>query len=1093
MFNGSSWSGRVQALGWVGRVLPGRRDHRTIPLVAGLRVRLFGTFEIEGVEPQRLGSRKARTVLKILALARGRPVAVDFLIECLWPDGLPSKPATQVAVLISRLRAVLGTERLVRSDAGYALRADWLDVDAVAQLGEEAARRQAMGSHPLANAAATAALTLVRGSLLEDEPESPWAEPDRVAAARLVGRVRQTAAEAALATAAWADAAELSRRVLDDDPYDECALRVIMAALASSGRPASALAAYAEFRRRLVEDLGIGPGPETEALHTTILLEQPLGIVTAGAPSFPRGPCGPDEAETVLRGRTGEFEALDAALARAANGIELLVVDGEAGIGKTMLVRAWADQLEASGGTVLWGRCDELGRMLPLQAILDALRSHLRLLDPADVRAVLGPEAPVVGHLLSVTEKPGESMEWLGPADSGAQQAVLFAAILAVLARLPGLPLALVLDDVHLADASTVAWLAFVSHRRDDLRALIVVTRRTGEGGVLPPATTVPLGPLDLAATEAVVGPERAIELHARSGGNPLLLVELSTAEPGDQLPASLVEIVATRCERSGGAAPTLRTAAVIGAEIDLDLLAAVLAKSPVELLGHLEQGVNLRFLDERGATFAFRHELVRDALATATSLSRRRVIHRQAARALATRASADPLTVAYHAVLGGEEELASSALARAAAIAFDRHDHSEAERLLDEAVTRSDNATVRLQRARVHLAQEHYQAAADDAGAALAQGAGAAGLELAGWAAYYERDFPRARSLADDGARLADDPRVRAGCLALAGRLCHSRGDVVGADRRLSQAVELAHGAMAPLSSMWLGALRVHQSRHDEALDLLSAAARPGLSLGHPFAIVYAHLARGHALALKGCASDALTAFDAASAEIEHQQAYRFQGRPENYRAWVLRNLGADHEADELNGRALEAAGQGGYAEASAHALLDLAESHLGHGAPEEAAALVDRMGSLGTVFVNRWRAELRARLLSARLALAHGSFEEASALAAAVGEDAGALSSPRYVVLSRLVQARSRLAAGEPEDLDTVGRLLDRLGEVAGLEAWWIAAEVATETGVEAWGVTAERHLATLVRSAGPYADLLSRRAGTRLERMRITGRSG
>ncbi|MDP8929748.1 MAG: hypothetical protein M3O70_14550, partial [Actinomycetota bacterium] len=183
----------------------------------------------------------------------------------------------------------------------------------------------------------------------------------------------------------------------------------------------------------------------------------------------------------------------------------------------------------------------------------------------------------------------------------------------------------------------------------------------------------------------------------------------------------------------------------------------------------------------------------------------------------------------------------------------------------------------------------------------------------------------------------------------------------------------------------------------------------------------------------------------------------------------------------------------RGGYAEATAHALLDLAESHLWRGALDEAAALVERVGSLGTEFVNRWRADLRSRLISARLALAQGSLDEASALAGAVSEDARAASASRYVVLGRLVQAHSRMAAGEPEDLDEVGRLLDRLVEVAGLEAWWLAAEVAAQAGVEGWRVSAERHLATLARAAGPYAELLSRRAGARLERTSITGRSG
>ncbi|MDQ4131199.1 MAG: AAA family ATPase, partial [Actinomycetota bacterium] len=587
--------------------------------MVGLRVRVMGPFEIEGVGSQRLGSRKARTLLKVLALARGKPVPVDLLVECLWPDAMPAKPATQVAVLVSRLRSVLGADRLVRSDAGYALLTDWLDIEAVAQLGEEAARRSSTGSHALARAAASAALSLVRGPVLEDEPDAPWAEPDRAAAERLVNRVRHTAAEAALATGAWADAVELGRRALDDDPYDEVALRVTMAALASSGRPASALAAYAEFRARLGEHLGVSPSPDTETLHTAILLEQPFGI--PGEPLPPRV-TGPVRDGSVLPGRAGELERLDSALARAANGIELLVFDGEAGIGKTRLVRHWVDRVEAAGVTVLWGSCDELGRTLPLQAILDALRSHLRLLDTASLRAVLGAEAPVVGPLLSVTDEPATSREWLGPADSAAQQAVLFGALLAALGRLPRPPVALVLDDVHLADTSTLAWLAFAVHRRDDIRALIILTRRSGEGAALPPATIITLGPLDLAATEALVGAERAVELHARSGGNPLLLAELSAAEPGEQLPASVVEIVTARCERMGVAAPTLRTAAVVGPDIDLDLLAAVLWRPPVELLEHLEHGVNHRFLDERGGVFAFRHALVRDALAAGTRLS---------------------------------------------------------------------------------------------------------------------------------------------------------------------------------------------------------------------------------------------------------------------------------------------------------------------------------------------------------------------------------------------------------------------------------------------------------------------------------------
>lgn len=201
----------------------------------GLKVRLLGPFEVEGLDPHRLGPPKARTLLKMLALARGKPVTADYLIDCLWPEGPPARPSSRLAVLVSRLRSTLGSE-LARTDAGDALAMDWLDVDAVAELADEADRRLAVGGPSLAKAAATAALALVRGPLLADELEAPWAEPDRAAVGRLVARVRDTAAEAALATGAWADAAELGRQTLEHDPYDEAALRVVMAALASSGR-----------------------------------------------------------------------------------------------------------------------------------------------------------------------------------------------------------------------------------------------------------------------------------------------------------------------------------------------------------------------------------------------------------------------------------------------------------------------------------------------------------------------------------------------------------------------------------------------------------------------------------------------------------------------------------------------------------------------------------------------------------------------------------------------------------------------------------------------------------------------------------------
>ena len=99
--------------------------------VKALRVRVLGGFEVEGVDTRRLGSRKARILLKVLSLARSKPVTAEFLADCVWPDGLPTHPGDQLAVLVSRLRSALGSDVVVRTEAGYALAVGWLDLDAM--------------------------------------------------------------------------------------------------------------------------------------------------------------------------------------------------------------------------------------------------------------------------------------------------------------------------------------------------------------------------------------------------------------------------------------------------------------------------------------------------------------------------------------------------------------------------------------------------------------------------------------------------------------------------------------------------------------------------------------------------------------------------------------------------------------------------------------------------------------------------------------------------------------------------------------------------------------------------------------------------
>ena len=134
-----------------------------------LRVRVLGGFAVEGLEERALGTRKARLLLKRLAVAGGRPVSADELAAVVWGDELPSNPNDQISVLVSRLRGVLGADRLPRSDAGYCLAADWFDVVELDKSVAETEERLRSGETASALAAAHVVLGLATGGLLPDE------------------------------------------------------------------------------------------------------------------------------------------------------------------------------------------------------------------------------------------------------------------------------------------------------------------------------------------------------------------------------------------------------------------------------------------------------------------------------------------------------------------------------------------------------------------------------------------------------------------------------------------------------------------------------------------------------------------------------------------------------------------------------------------------------------------------------------------------------------------------------------------------------------------------------------------------------------
>ncbi len=1036
-----------------------------------LAVLVHSDYALDGIDPQALGSRKSRLALHLLALAEGQVVSSDVLIDALWAGLPPARPHDQLAVLMSRLRSVLGRDRIRHRDSGYLLHCDWLDATELAVLTDEAERRRGAGNMVGAAAAGRVALSLVRGTGPVPVP-GDWGQQRGADLERLISRARRVAATALLEAGDWVTAADAATAALEHDPYEEAALRVLLRAYVMGGRVGAALAAYASATERLADELGTDPSPETAALHTAILRGE-----LAPPPPLPAADA------IVLVGRDDELAYLDAVARRArAGSAEVVVIDGEAGIGKTALLRAWAARRTAAGDTVLMASCGPLDRALPLDALLSALTTLLRRLGPEVTAGLLGTDVTILAPLLGPAPDP-RPLAVL--ADSVLGPAVLYAALVRVLVRLSERgPLVVVIDDAHLAGPTLPDWMRFV--RREELAVAIVAAARLGEAAPLPATAFIHLDVLGRAAAAALVGPARIDELYARSKGHPLFLTELAQQAAGAELPSSLVESVSARCDELGAAGAMLRTAAVIGQELDVDLLAAVLGRPVVELLDDAELAAGQRLLADQDGTFRFRHELVREALAASATAGRAALLHRQAGRVLARRPAADPVLVAHHARLGGDLMLAARCLRDAAARAAERFDHAAAEALLDDALRLHPEPEGWLARARVRTRRGRYREALLDA--ELAAGAGPAALEAGAWASYFDRRFTQAAQFADDGALAAADAATRARCLTAGGRTRHAAGDLSRAELLLSEAFSLAEGADRVTAAAWLGVLRAHQSRVAEALSLLRPAARGQVGVEQTAATLHALLFTGHAYALGGHPALALDALARYTAEVERRQVPRFAGRAVNFAGWVLRNLGAGPQAHDHHCEALEVARRHGTAEVTIAALEDLAEERLDAGDADGAQSrLAEALALLQGDLVFGWRLELKHLLISGRLALARGEAGTALAGARELESRATALGVPRYVSVARLLRHRANRALGLPVDLGVVSADLDLLDGSVAIEAWWWTGDVAADFASATWLDRAAQRAGRLADQAGSHADGLRSAAQQRLRAWR------
>lgn len=800
------------------------------------RIYLLGRFavEVEGRAIPAGAWRRRRPVqlLSALALAQGRALHREQLIDRLWPDKDLESGANNLHRALHDMRRIAGVE-LARIDHGVVRLDDaaWVDV---------AEFEQACGASDPARLAH--GLALYQGDLLPDDPYA-----DALAARRHA--LRQRFVDAALRLAALyeqrgehAARIELLRRAVAIEPTLEPAHQGLMSALAQAGRQQEALQQFAQCARALHAGLGVEPALATRKLRRAIESGQ---LALPPGPSLARAGSAEGARRLLGRGEPRAVHGRDASLARVARftarGRGALLIVGEAGIGKTRLAAECARGMPASA--VMIGLSSELGGGLPYAPFVDAWADlRRRGLAPAEL-----------DPFLEARPSSGSAQE---------DRLRLFQAIeRSLIALAQRGSVLLVVEDLHQADESSLYLFHHLARAARTLPLLLVGTLREegvragqplhvllGSFGREQLGERLVLEPLEPEAIDAIardVLGDASLQrdtIQSLAEGNPFFAEELAralAAPGGDAAPLrDLLGTVRARVRRLGRSAERLLTAAaLVGARFPFEIARAAAGLDHEAALDALELALEARIVEEEDHACRFRHAITRKALSEQLPHPRRTYLHARIAAALeadGARAQQHADALAYHHEAAGDLERALPYLLGAARRAQQRLGLSEAAGMLARALDIMDAID------HPDVAQRFH--------ALRALG----GLRLA------LSDLDRAVRALDAATELAADGwQPAASEIAAAQRLAAmaliQAGRHEEAEQRLTRVIDARDAeASAELAGALylLGQLRWHQERFAEAYDLALRALREaerrgdarGMAKGHEMLALACH-----------------------------------------------------------------------------------------------------------------------------------------------------------------------------------------------------------------------------------------------------------
>ncbi|GAA4684668.1 hypothetical protein GCM10023215_19440 [Pseudonocardia yuanmonensis] len=858
-----------------------------------VRVEVLGPLRllVDGVAVEVPGPKR-RAALALLALAGGRTVPVDRLLDALWPGGVPDSGRQALHTHVSRLRTLLGpgADRLRNLQDGYRLElaADELDL---AQARALLARARAAADPATALASLRQAHALWRGPVLADLTEVPAI----AVAVEDQERLRQEVTDALVARAVEAGEADgvvgLAAAAHTADPLREPGAVLLMRALAASGRPAEALRVGREFRRMLADETGLDPSP------TLGEVERAVAGGAAGHAPGPASSARPTPA-TRLIGR----EAQVAALHRLLGQERLVTVVGPGGVGKTRVALevaardgapvvllapvtdpatlphalAAALDLEVSRGDVL-AACLALLGDRPGLLVVDNCE-HL-LAGARDLVEALLAACPRLCVLATSREPLGLAAEYTYrlaplplPEPGGEPAAAASVAVFLERARRarPGPPpgpdeLRLVADIVRRLDGLPLA-IELAAGRLSGLSLADLHARLDRALDLLGGARTGDARHRTLRATvewsyQLLTDDEQRLFRHLSllADGADLDTAEQLAAElgldgdPGGVL-AHLVDASLLDADFTGGTRyrmlETLRAFGTdrLAAAGEQEAAEALLVRWALGLTERIRVG--LAAADEAEADATLRREIAN--LRVAWRLARRRGDLDAAASMVIALYEA----IAYRDLVelrGWAEELAAdpalaarpgaiAVLGAAAESAYHQGDAVAAERLaragLDRDPASADAWYCRMVLAVVALAHGEFEVTVEQSlvGADLA-GEHRECLGIAALALAYGGDLDRARGLNERGTAAAVSPSMRSWAAYVAGEIEGLAGDLAAAEAHYRTALRLARGAgatfLAGVASVGLLAVLARAGRVHDALrgytQVIDGFARTG------------------------------------------------------------------------------------------------------------------------------------------------------------------------------------------------------------------------------------------------------------------------